>query len=209
MLTLSEKELKSFPFYPSTRVEYRKKYPELMEIPDIANFTGTLKDGRQVDFEKIFTYIILYYTKGTPLMKITDHNDRKLAAAEYCGFQLQTKKYLDVVMAKDKDVNKIIIAYLRMQRSFTWSKLCGFVDSFYHQLARLQGGETDQEKTKDLLSNIAKTEDEIEKTMDKFKNHDPNKVLDIAVLSAIDAESVLKLRPEALVNEEGDTGDEA
>lgn len=180
-----------------------------MEIPDIANFTGKLKDGRQIDFDKIFTYIILYYTKGTPLLKITDPNDRKLAAAEYCGFQLQTKKYLDVVQARDKDVNKIIIAYLRMQRSFTWSKLCSFVDSFYHQTARLQGGEVDQEKTKDLLVTIAKTEDEIEKTMDKFKNYDPNKALDVAVLEAVDADSVLKLRPEALVNEEGDTGDEA
>lgn len=208
MLKLSEKELKSFPFYPTTRMEYRKKYPELRAIPDIANFKGELEDGRQVDFEKIFTYIILYYTKGTPLMKITDHNERKLAAAEYCGFQLQTKKYLDAVMAKDKGVNKIIIAYLRLQRSFAWSKLCGFIDSFYHQLAKLQGGETDKDKTKDILANISTTEEEIEKTMDQFVNYDPNKLLSLAVLKSVDEESIAKMRPEALVEDEGDTGDD-
>ena len=179
-----------------------------MSIPDIANFKGELGDGRAIDFNKLFTYIILYYTKGTPLMRITDHNDRKLAAAEYCGFQLQTKKYMDAVMAKDKDVNKVIIAYLRLQRSFAWSKLCGFIDSFYHQLAKLQGGETDKDKTKDILANISTTEEEIEKTMDQFVNYDPNKLLSLAVLSAVDEESVMKMRPEALVEDEGDTDDD-
>ena len=208
MLKLSEKEQKSFPFFPNPLSDYRKKYPELMAIPDIANFKGELGDGRAIDFNKLFTYIILYYTKGTPLMRITDHNDRKLAAAEYCGFQLQTKKYMDAVMAKDKDVNKVIIAYLRLQRSFAWSKLCGFIDSFYHQLAKLQGGETDKDKTKDILANISTTEEEIEKTMDQFVNYDPNKLLSLAVLSAVDEESVMKMRPEALVEDEGDTDDD-
>lgn len=208
MLKLSEKEQKSFPFFPNPLADYRKKYPELMSIPDIANFKGELGDGRAIDFNKLFTYIILYYTKGTPLMRITDHNDRKLAAAEYCGFQLQTKKYMDAVMAKDKDVNKVIIAYLRLQRSFAWSKLCGFIDSFYHQLAKLQGGETDKDKTKDILANISTTEEEIEKTMDQFVNYDPNKLLSLAVLSAVDEESVMKMRPEALVEDEGDTDDD-
>ena len=209
MLKLSDKEQRFFPFFPNPGCNYRKKYPELMAIPEIANFEDKLEDGRQIDFDRIFTYIILYYTKGTPLMRITDHNDRKLAAAEYCGFQLQTKKYMDAVMAKDKGVNKIIIAYLRLQRSFAWSKLCGFIDSFYHQLAKLQGGETDKDKTKDILANISTTEEEIEKTMDQFINYDPNKLLSVAVLSAVDEESVMKLRPEALIEEdEGDTGDD-
>ena len=176
--------------------------------PEIAGFKGYIKDERPLNFDKIFTYIILYYTKGTPLMKITDHNDRKLAAAEYCDFKLQTSKYADAVMARDKEVNKLIIAYLRSQRSFAWSKLCGFVDSFYHQLAKLQGGETDKDKTKDILANISTTEDEIERTMDQFLNCDHNPLLRAEILGVVDEESIMNLRPEALIEDEGDTGED-
>lgn len=189
-MELTDKDKTQLPFYPSVASDYLEKYPQLKKVQEFVKYKGNYP------FTKIFTYVILYYSKNTPLMQIADHNDRKRVAAEMSDFSLKTDKYIDAIMARDKEVNKVIMAYLRMQKSFAWSKLCGFIDSFYHQLARLQAGETDQEKTKDLLSNISKTEEEIEKTLAVFLNGDPNPSIRDVVLTRVEEDRVLSLRPE-------------
>jgi hypothetical protein len=191
-MTLSEKEIKLFPFRPSIRTPFFEKYPQLKNTPAFVNYKGTCS------FDKIFCYVILIYTHGTPLMQIVDHNDRKRTAAEMSGFTLLTQKYRDAVMGLDPEVNAVIIAYLRMQKSFKWSKLCGFIDSFYHQLAKLQAGETDSEKTKDLLANITTTEREIEKVMTEFVNFDPSESLKDSIKQTVEDDRIMGLRPEAM-----------
>lgn len=173
---------------PSTR-KVMEKFPKLKSLP---SFKHRFK---KLDKEKVVRYIILMYDQGTPFRKRYNKiNLRKIEVAKYVHFQhkvggLFNSEVNDMLMGENRDVNKMIVEYVRHQKNYKYTYLVGLEEGFYAIL---------QEVTSGKIGNLTKLKDmqeQLEHTMSEILNDDKSAGLRQDLMEFIEEER-LELRPE-------------
>lgn len=187
-MNIADKEFFKLPFRVNGDIDYKNEYPSLQKIPE---FSLDIK----LPFDVVFKYIVLYYSNGTPLMNISNPNERKGTAADLAGFDITVKSVQEMLSGKNEAVNQMIISYLRLQKSHKWSKLIIFIDAYYNQLSKLQSGEISGEKTKEILVNVNTLETNIDSLTSDLLNEDRSPYVADTLFQSVE-DTRLGLRPE-------------
>jgi hypothetical protein len=125
-----------------------KKVPRLELIKSFKEYKGDFKD-------KVIKYICYLYDPNSPLKEFfPDMSRRKEQAATLSGFDLEDKRFKDIVEAvmslKNKGVLLMIDEYLRFVNSRTWSMIVSNEETFYEYQSKLLRS-VEAERDKDLL----------------------------------------------------------
>lgn len=154
-------------------------YKELMIYPEFQHERiGTITINR------IVRYVMLVYQKGSPLLRENNINKRKIEAANLVEFP--KKKGSDefvwdveqIMTCKEKDSNKLILRFLRLQHDDLWAQVTIYEESRQAQYEKLlndqfRGVET-ASKVKSYISEVT---DEIDKLRAKIFNDDMSRDL--------------------------------
>lgn len=151
---------------------------------------------------KAIALIVLLYSKNGMLLEYKDTLTAKIKAAEQLGYVILNRKIVN------EDVNKLlfggsisftsmIVEYLRHQHSLEHAEICIYLESYFTQLEKLGNGDTDLEKTKDLLLNIETIKVRVNKLLLEYSNGDSSKSLKQGILEGIEDDR-LELTPEAI-----------
>jgi len=150
---------------------------------------------------RVIAFIACVYDMKSPLQTIDDVIRKKGEAAELCSFNKVSTgdnkymiEYMDIIQGKNDVINKMIIAYCRMQGSHEWTQLCVYNDKFYEMILQLKDL-TDPSEQKVTMANIQFIKKSFDEVKSDFLAHDTNKYLDKAVTDTIEFET-LNLRPE-------------
>jgi len=164
-------------------------YPRLRKIKEFkTKFTRLNKD-------KVVRYIMLLYDKNTPFrIKFNDVLIRKVEAAKGAGWEIvdQGLFHEDVerlLRGENKQVNSMIVAFVRLHRNFKYSYLIALEETFYRFLLEIIIGETKN------LAQMKSTQSELEEEVTELINQDKNPQLKQELLRYVE-ESRLNLRPE-------------
>jgi hypothetical protein len=192
-----------------TDKEFQQMIFNPIRVPDGSNVLVYYKDlakhkefrldpGEGIDNNKLLLYIFCLYDKNSPYKtKYNDFVKRKIEVAHDVGFEENKEgkpgsfmpPVEDFIRGKNKIVNKKIVEYVRMHRSFQYSYLVTIESSYYSLMADIIGGSTRQ-------LNEAKTiKDELETTMLDLLNQDKNPAVRDELLRYMEDER-LELRPE-------------
>ena len=114
-MELSTEELKSLP-YDVNSLDLLRSSPKLASIPEFQ-----VRDGIK-NFNALLRYIILLYTPNTPLLQISNYDERKDFAI----------KYSKVTKEDIAGSSVFIIGYLRYSKSDRWAKLCVYRDALFN-----------------------------------------------------------------------------
>ena len=189
-----------------THIEFRgmmynpAKIPEDTSIfkifPELAKFTILKKSpGPELDNELVMLYILCMYDKSTPYRaKYTDVLKRKVEIAHDVGFDMDEKgNFTDPVenMLKGLNVtvNRKIVEFVRIQRSFKYTYLVTIESSYYNVMLEVMEGATKR------IPDLRSIQQELEETMIDLLNEDDNPYIKDAVLRYMEEER-LQLRPE-------------
>ncbi|MDA3806305.1 MAG: hypothetical protein PF440_00185 [Thiomicrorhabdus sp.] len=189
-----------------TNTEFKGMMFNPAKIPDGVSIFKTYPDlkkyqifkkspGPQLDNDLIMLYIMCMYDKSTPYKgKYRDVLKRKIEIAHDVGFPLDEKgTYQEPVeeMMKGKNVivNKKIIEFVRMHRSFKYTFLVTIEASYYNVMLEVMAGATKR------IADLRSIQEELEETMIQILHDDDNPYLRDAVLRYMEEERLL-LRPE-------------
>jgi hypothetical protein len=176
------------------------KVPEGSTVLQFYKELGKIKEfkadpGVGIDNNKLMIYVILMYDKASPYRrKYNDVLKRKIEVAHDCGFETVEGGNFDTpiedfLKGKNPIVNKKIVQYVRMHRSFKYSYLVAIESSYYNLMLEILGGETKNlAKAKDLR-------DDLEENLSEILNQDNNPYLKDEILRYMESER-LELRPE-------------
>ena len=157
------KKLKYTVYALSEKSKVLNKWPELKNIHSFS------LPRVKIDKEKTLRYILLMYDINTPLMSIKSIKKRKMEAAKISGFELDKDGKLGedvmtlLILCKDSNINKAILDFSKMHRSFEWETYITLQTLQYrNQQALLDGTMDDSSKytSKDLYED-AKRLDEV------------------------------------------------
>jgi hypothetical protein len=147
------------------------------------------------DKDKVIRYIACVYDQGSPFIKdFQDVNHRKIAAALYVGFEIDSKKRfpeaVEQMMLGDMEVTvDMIIRYVRNYNSPDYSFLVAIWDDYYRTLKQIQiGGDYS-------FDQIKKMREEIKKLTKEFVSGDTVDGVRKKLYKEIEQDSLL-LRPE-------------
>lgn len=188
-MKLTDKEFLKLPFRVDEDVDYLTTYPPLKQHLPFVTETG-------IDFNTLFRYVVIFYSPKTPVLEVSNVNERRGTAATLAGLDTKSQDVKDALFGKNQSVNAIILEYLRMQKSDDFAALCVYRDAYYSQLSKLQNGDVETgEKTKDLLKNLTDIKDRIDILTQELLNKDNSPYLIDAVFQATEDER-LGLTPE-------------
>lgn len=168
------------------------KYPILTRYPEF---------NAEIDYyNRFLKYISFIYDSNSPLHVINHIPTRKSEAMQLAGFERNAngmfpKECEETIRCLNKKIMLMVVKYIRLQKNATFAKRITYEESFYNQLSKLQSGTVDDEKSKDLINNIERLEDLINKTNFVLLNGDMNKNLTELVAEEILEEQLL-IRPE-------------
>lgn len=162
--------------------------------------------GPNIDNEKVMQFILLVYDKNSPYRK--KHPDvlkRKIEAAHDCDFKMTEGGVFesaveDFLKGKNRIVNRKIVEYVRLHRSFKYSFLVGMENAYYTLMLDILGGDTKNVmKAKELR-------DELEESVLEIFNDDTNAFIKDELLRYMETER-LELRPEDIAQklQQGET----
>lgn len=164
--------------------------------PELGKFTILKKSpGAELDNELVMLYILCMYDKSTPYRsKYTDVLKRKVEIAHDVGFEMDEKGiFADPVegMMKGENVtvNRKIVEFVRIQRSFKYTYLVTIESSYYNVMLEVMEGATKR------IPDLKNIQEELEETMVDLLNEDDNPYIRDAVLRYMEEER-LQLRPE-------------
>lgn len=182
-------------------------FPTLQGIKSFRDYKG--------DRNKVIKYIVLCYDKGSPILTryMQDSVNRKVLSAQYAGFDTDKEglfeDYVDAIMkCQDKEVNTMIIDFIRTFNDPTFSLLMAGLESYYQKLEQIVsadlGGKRDVfqiEETKGKLFSQAQT---MSKTLEEAASKiltDENPYLMRDLYCVIDNESKnrLNITPERML----------
>ena len=190
-MEIKESDLSKLPYRVVGKVNYLQEYPSLKNIPE---FTGELISQISVPFDKLFKYIVLIYTANTPLLNIKDYENRVNVAMELADIKPNTDLQTEPISA-------IVVAYLRLNKSIKWTRLCAYYDAYYNLIFRLKAGKSDPgERTSDLRKNIQEFGDLIDNLLTELLNGDFSPKLRDNVTQAVN-DIKNELRPETIARE--------
>ena len=151
--------------------------------------------GPELNNDLVMLYIFCMYDKSNPYRgKYTDVLKRKVEIAHDVGFKMDEKGVFlepveDMLKGKNKIVNRKIVEFVRIHRSFKYTYLVTIESSYYNVMLEVMEGET---KRIPDLRNIQK---ELEDTMADLLTEDDNPYIKDAILRYVEEER-LQLRPE-------------
>lgn len=189
-----------------TDIEFRgmmynpSKVPEgepVMKIfPALKNHQPFKKSpGKELDNNLVMLFIFCMYDKSTPYRsKFPDVLKRKIEIAHDVGFTLDEKGNFedpveDFLKGNNEIVNRKIVEFVRIHRSFKYSYLVTIEASYYNLMLDVMGGETKR------IPDLRSIQEELENTMAELLTEDDNPYIRDAVLRYMEEER-LQLRPE-------------
>jgi len=112
----------------------------------------------KLELDRILRYIMIFYQERSPLHAVDDYTRRKIYAALFAGFPRKEGRledaYKDVVLGRNKTVNRMAIRFCRMQRNTDFSKLMIYQNAMYADMEVMNDPETDTTLRKTLMANI-------------------------------------------------------
>ena len=189
-----------------TDIEYRgmmynpSKVPEETSIfkifPELKKYSDFRKSpGPELDNDLVMLYIFCMYDKSTPYRgKYTDVLKRKIEIAHDVGFPMDEKGVFaepveDMLKGNNKIVNRKIVEFVRIHRSFKYTYLVTIEASYYNVMLEVMEGATKR------IPDLRNIQEELEDTMVDLLNEDDNPYIRDAVLRYMEEER-LHLRPE-------------
>jgi hypothetical protein len=146
----------------------------------------------------VVRYIVLMYDSTTPFKdRYADLGERKIEVAKYIGFNVDSNGSFNTHVKKmltgeNLKVNRMILAYCRMQRSYKYSTLVGLDERFYKELGKMISG-----KTPSRVS-LVEIEKQIEDVSKQFYNEDNNVLLKDTLFETMEQERLDRLTPEGI-----------
>lgn len=146
-------------FNPMIEDSMLKTYPKLAEIIEME----WLRDNH---LEKILKYVIMVFDPKSPLMSISNLNERKLAASELCGIDKISKDAASSILSNSYGnmLPTLIIKYLTtFPRSRDWAILCVIENKFWETISLLMkpleevAGKSDLLKSSESKTKIVET----------------------------------------------------
>jgi hypothetical protein len=163
-----------------------------------------------LDRNKVISYIILFYDRKTPLLRIDNVLARKHEAARLAKFTMRkgeySNGYQEVITNVHTVLNKMIMRYIRMQKSAKFAKFIIYDEALYLQMGKLRiDDKGDKEKTNDILTAIDKMSRVHEQLQSDLLSGDNTQGLLDEMYSQVEF-AQLELRPEDIAQkiEDGD-----
>lgn len=127
-------------------------YPEFSKFPEFK------LDVDEKD--KVLKYIVFMYDKNSPIRTYTEGLERRKAiAARLAGFESKNSKFSEpirsVMLLLNWNANKMIVRYVRMQRSLEFSLITAGLENFFALLFQLSKPAMEVGK-KDILDVVEK-----------------------------------------------------
>lgn len=171
-------------------VEYFPKLKKWPEFSPQLGWTKTLKN-------KVFKWIVLMYDKESPFrVKTADALKRRLQVAKYVklvdSFELIDPVVRRILQGDHPEVNRMIVAYVRMHRNSQYALVVGLDDMYYEDLFQVK-------MRNPVKKQITTTQKELESAITELLNQDNNAQLR-GELALVMEEERLELRPEDIAN---------
>lgn len=157
------------------------------------------ESGEGIDNNKVMQYILLTYDKNSPYRKkFHDVLKRKIEVAHDVEFSMTEGGVFespieDMLRGRNEIVNRKIVEYVRLHRSFKYAYLVSVESAYYNLMLDILAGET---------KNIAKAKDlqeDLEESLLEILNQDSNVFLKDEILRYMESER-LELRPEDIAS---------
>lgn len=151
--------------------------------------------GKELDNNLVMLFIFCMYDKSTPYRsKFPDVLKRKIEIAHDVGFKIDEKGVFedpveDFLKGNNEVVNRKVVEFVRLHRSFKYSYLVTIEASYYNLMLEVMGGETKR------IPDLRSIQEELENTMAELLTEDDNPYIRDAVLRYMEEER-LQLRPE-------------
>jgi hypothetical protein len=166
----------------------------------------SLDQGESIDNNKVIQFILLMYDKNSPYRKkFSDVLKRKIEIAHDCEFPMEeggvfTDPVEDFLKGKNKVVNRKIVEYVRLHRSFKYAYIVSVESAYYNLMLDILGGD---------IKNIMKAKElqgELEDNLLEMLNQDSNAFLKDEILRFMESDR-LDLRPEDIAKkmQQGET----
>lgn len=151
--------------------------------------------GKELDNNLVMMFIFCMYDKSTPYRsKFPDVLKRKIEIAHDVGFKVDDKGVFedpveDFMKGNNEIVNRKVVEFVRIHRSFKYSYLVTIEASYYNLMLDVMGGATKR------IPDLRSIQEELENTMAELLTEDDNPYIRDAVLRYMEEER-LQLRPE-------------
>jgi len=152
---------------------------------------------------KIIKYIVACYDKNSPLQQLDDIMKRKIEAAKDAGYTPDKSQHFpdeveDMMLCRNKKVNKAIVRYCHLQSDMRWAFYVSAMENFYtNTVSNVLTGQLSMiSKAKGIIEELETMSTEI--LMDNNQKL-INELENIAVEDYI--ERVKRLRPETVAYE--------
>lgn len=203
--------MKSKVFHPR---EFAQLMFDVSKVPDGADILKYFKElnrhkefkkdpGKGLDNNKVMAWVILVYDKNSPYRKkFNDILKRKVEAANDVEFPTIEggafeSPVEDFLKGHNEDVNKKIVEYVRLHRSFKYSYLVTIESGYYAMMLNIISGDTKEVKK------MKEVQEELEDALLEILNEDNNPYLRDTILRYIEDER-LNLRPEDIAQKARD-----
>ena len=167
-----------------------KIFPELKKYSDFKK-----SPGPELDNDMVMLYVFCMYDKSNPYRgKYIDVLKRKVEIAHDVGFTMDEKGVFsepveDMLKGKNKVVNRKIVEFVRIHRSFKYTYLVTIETSYYNVMLEVMEGATKR------IPDLKNIQEELEETMAELLVEDDNPYIKDAILRYVEEER-LQLRPE-------------
>lgn len=198
-------------YNPNNSFPKINKYPEFRQ--DVTNKIGG-------EYRNVFAYIVYTYDYRSPFVIFNDNlQKRKRASLLNSGFKKgDNDKYSklaeDILLNKNKVVNRMIIRYLRILKNDDWMTLVGYQEALARQTETMLTGqkeeisESGQSIMTDIdpldysriIQNVKSLRDNIKSLRMDFLTNDDNENLIDAIYDSIEYETLI-LTPEQYANQ--------
>jgi hypothetical protein len=165
-------------------------------FPDLKKFSIFKKSpGPELNNDLVMLYIFCMYDKSNPYRgKYTDVLKRKVEIAHDVGFKMDEKGVFlepveDMLKGKNEVVNRKIVEFVRIHRSFKYTYLVTIEASYYNVMLEVMEGATKR------IPDLRNIQEELEDTMADLLTEDDNPYIKDAILRYVEEER-LQLRPE-------------
>ncbi len=147
---------------------------------------------------KVFRWIAFMYDKESPFRnKIPDANKRKVEIAKYVRMVTDANKVEDwvlkVLSAKNAQINRMVIAYVRMHRYPKYALTVGLENQFYTDLELTYAGKSLTGKR-----SLTVTQQELEQSMIDLLNGDNNQSMHDSLFAVMEEERLSNFTPEGV-----------
>jgi hypothetical protein len=147
-------------------------------------------------FNQIFRWVVYMYDMKSPFRNlILDATKRKIEIAKYVKLIINPNELdplvRDLLIGKSKEVNRMVVAYCRIQKSSRYSLTVGLENKFYNDLEKTMGGENTRNP-------IAQTQRELEESVLEFLNQDNNPFVAETLFQYIEEERIDNYKPEGI-----------